>query len=363
MNEAIGECQLHKVTRGLMSFILDDLSRWYVQLVRPRLWLEEESEEKRYAYETMYYVMRQLVTLLAPFTPHITEQMYDNIRLRNDPASVHMLTWFTSNPSLIDAGIESRMSIVQSFDEAQANARQSGKRKLRWPVSECVIATDSPDIRAAIEQLNDLCCDRANAKRVRVVEGIYDRISWKAEPVMKALGPGFGKNAPKVKELILAADGNRVRETTLAGRTYTLVSGNDRFEIGSDHVTFVEGLPESVFSAPMQDATVYVDTALTPELEAEGNAREVIRRIQEMRRQLDLNVEDFIASYVVINDSRICELVSSQWKDGIMEEVRAKQLTMSANGSSAPGGDWDLEKDWDIEGLLVRIGISGLPDQ
>ncbi len=85
-------------------------------------------------------------------------------------------------------------------------------------------------------------------------------------------------------------------------RRYTLVSGDDRFDIGSEHVTFVEGLPGSVFSAPMQDATVYVDTALTPELEAEGNAREVIRRIQEMRRQLDLNVEDFISSYVVIND-------------------------------------------------------------
>ena len=233
----------------------------------------------------MYYVYAALVTLLAPFTPHITEVMYDNIRLPGDPVSVHMLPWFTSDPGLIDSGIESGMSIVQSFDEAQANARQSGKRKLRWPVSECVIATTSPDIRAAIEQLNVLCCDRGNAKRVRVVEGAYDRISWKAEPVMKALGPAFGRDAPKVKELILSADGNRVRETVLAGKMYTLVAGDDCFEIGSDHVTFVEGLPESVFSAPMQDATVYVDTSLTPELEAEGNAREVIRRVQEMRRQ------------------------------------------------------------------------------
>jgi isoleucyl-tRNA synthetase len=335
-----------------MSFILDDLSRWYVQLVRPRLWLEEESEEKQFAYETIYYIMRRLVTLLAPFTPHITERMYDNIRLPNDPASVHMLTWFAGSPDLIDDGIVSHMRIVQS-----------GKRKLRWPVSECVIATTSCDIMTAIEHLNGLCCDRANAKRVRVVEGEYDRISWKAEPVMKALGPGFGRNAPKVKELILAADGNLVRNAILDGKPYTLVSGNDRFVIGSGHVTFTEGLPGSVFSAPMQDATVYIDTALTPELEAEGNAREVIRRIQEMRRQLDLNVEDFISAYVVINDLHICELVSSQWKEGIMEEVRAKQLTMSGNGAFVPEGRWDLEKDWDIEGLSVRIGISGFPDQ
>jgi isoleucyl-tRNA synthetase len=180
---------------------------------------------------------------------------------------------------------------------------------------------------------------------------------------MKALGPGFGRDAPKVKELILAADGNLVRETTLAGKKYTLVSGNDRFEIGGEHVTFVEGLPESVFSAPMQNATVYVDTALTPGLEAEGNAREVIRRIQEMRRQLDLKVEDFITSYVVINDSRIYGLVSSQWKDGIMEEVRAQQLTISNGGTNVPEGSWELEKEWDIEGLFVRIGISGFHDQ
>ncbi len=363
IDEAIAECQLHKVTRGLMSFILDDLSRWYVQLVRPRLWLEGEAEEKQFAYETMYYVMRQLVTLLAPFTPHITEVMYDNIRLPGDPVSVHMLPWPVSDPSLTDTLIESRMGIVQSFDEAQANARQSGKRKLRWPVSECVIATTSQDVLAAVEQLNSLCCGRANAKLVRVVEGIYDRISWKAEPVMKALGPGFGRDAPKVKELILAADGNLVRETTLAGRKYTLISGDDHFEIGSEHVTFIEGLPPSVFSAPMQDATVYVDTALTPALEAEGNAREVIRRIQEMRRQLDLKVEDFITSYVVINDPRIAGLVSSQSKERIMEEVRAQELTMVADGVVVPEGRWGLEKDWDIEGLMVRIGISGLHDQ
>ena len=100
------------------------------------------------------------MTLLAPFTPHITEVMYDNIRLPDDPVSVHMLPWFTSDPGLIDPGSSLGMSIVQSFDEAQANARQSGKRKLRWPVSECVIATTSPDTRAAIEQLNVLCCDR-----------------------------------------------------------------------------------------------------------------------------------------------------------------------------------------------------------
>ena len=360
----LAECQLHRVTRGLMSFILDDFSRWYIQIVRPRLWLEEDSPSKRYAYETMYYVVRRLIVLLSPFAPHITEEMYRNIRLTGDPESVHMLSWYDGDTTLIDRKTETAMGLVQSFDEAQANARQAGKRKLRWPVSMCVVATSSEAVRDAVTELNTLCCDRANAKSVRVAWGSYDRISWKAEPVMKALGPGFGKNAPRVRELILSSDGNRIREAVNAGKTCLLQSGTDSFEIGSTHVTFTEGLPEFVYSAPMQDGTVYVDTALNPGLEAEGNAREVIRRIQEMRRQLDLNVEDYISAEVRIHDPRICGLVRDQWEQGIRDEVRAKTIRIVPDGNF--GGEqttWDLSKDWDIEGLSVRIGISRLPDQ
>jgi isoleucyl-tRNA synthetase len=345
-----------------MSFILDDLSRWYIQIIRSRLWLEEDSPGKQQAYETLYYVMRRLVTLLAPFTPHITEVIYRNIRLAGEQDSVHMLPWFYGDPDLIDEPIESAMEIVQSFDEAQANARQAGKRKLRWPVSECVVATSSPKVRDSVEKLNNLCCDRANAKLVRVVDGTYDRVSWKAEPVMKALGPSFGKKAPVVKDLILGGDGNSIRAAILKQGTCLLRSGEDTFDIGTSHVTFTESLPPGIFSAPMQEATVYVDINLTPDLAAEGNARELIRRIQEMRRQVDLNVEDFIHAYVFIGDAEVCDLVSSRWKTGIMEEVRATTLSLLGPDGIPPERTWSLIKNWDIEGLPVTIGISGAAD-
>jgi isoleucyl-tRNA synthetase len=361
---AMKECQLHRATRSLISFILEDLSRWYIQLVRPRMWLEGESAAKTDAYETMYYVMRKLSVLLAPFTPHITEILYRNIRLPGDPESVHMLGWFGGEEFLIDSELEKAMEIARSFDEAQANARQAGKRKLRWPVKECVVLTDADDVASAITGLNDICRERANARVVRVVRGRYERAGWKASPVMKALGPVFGKDAPAVRDLILQADAASLKAAFDKGETVTLENDGTSYPLSSSQVSFSEELPAEVFAAPMSGGTVYVDVTLTPEIEAEGYAREVIRRIQEMRRQLDLRVEDYITGSVAIADNRVAGLIADWWKEGIGEEVRAASLDI------LPGGDpgafresFALVKGWDVEGIGMVIGISQLTDK
>ncbi|MCX6696965.1 MAG: isoleucine--tRNA ligase [Methanoregula sp.] len=359
VDASMKECQLHRATRELTNFILEDLSRWYVQLVRPRMWLEGESKEKLFAYETIYYVMRRLIGLLAPFCPHIAEEIYRNLRCTNDPASVHMLDWMVCEPGLVNAELEHAMELARSFDDAVQNARQAGKRKLRWPVGEVVIVTDKEPVKDAVARLNTICMDRANARKVTVVMGRWERVGWHAEPVMKALGPVFGRNAPKVKAAIEKADGNLLKIETDAGRTVTLVEGDDQFEIGAPHVTFTEKLPADVFSAPMDDATVYVDVALTPDLEAEGYAREVIRRIQEMRRQLDLAVEDFIVVDAAVADNRICEIVRGGWREGIAEEVRARELALHNTETPATAaGAYQLVKEWDVEGVAMTIAIS-----
>jgi isoleucyl-tRNA synthetase len=177
--------------------------------------------------------------------------------------------------------------------------------------------------------------------------------------VMKALGPVFGKNAPKVKAAIEMADGNAMKAAVDAGQTFKLHDGDAVYEIGAPHVTFSEKLPADIFSAPMTDATVYVDVALTPDLEAEGYAREVIRRIQEMRRQLDLAVEDFIVVDAAVADKRICDLVSTSWREGIMEEVRARELSLHNTTEPAPAqATYQIVKEWDVEGVAMTIGIS-----
>jgi len=366
VDAALKECQLHRATRELVNFILEDLSRWYVQLVRPRMWSEGESVDKRHAYETIYYVMRRLTGLLAPFCPHLTEEIYQNLRCGNDPASIHLLDWDAGDPALVDGSLEHAVDIVSSFDDACANARQAGKRKLRWPVSEVVVVTNSEPVKDAIERLNAVCMDRANARKVLVMMGRWEQIGWHAEPVMKALGPGFGKNSPRVKALIEGADGNFLKAEIDAGRTVTLRDGDAVYEIGIQHVTFTEKLPAEVFSAPMQDATVYVDVRLDDDLEKEGYEREVIRRIQEMRKQLDLVVSEFISVEVLVKNTRVFGLLSNNSKQTIAGEVLAIVPAKGVLFTFLKPGDTLRShhsiKDWDIEGatetISVTIGIS-----
>jgi isoleucyl-tRNA synthetase len=230
--------------------------------------------------------------------------------------------------------------------------------------------TNAEPVKNAIEQLNAVCLDRANAKAVRVVMGRWDRVGWHAEPVMKALGKGFGKDSFKVKGLIEAAEGNRIKAEIDAGRTVMLGGDGAIFEIGAQHVTFTEKLPAEVFSAPMQDATVYVDVRLDEDLEKEGYEREVIRRIQEMRKQLDLVVSEFISVEVLVNDPRVFDLLSKNSQSTIAGEVLAvvphKGVLFSFLKPGEPLRQHDSVKDWEIEGatetVSITIGISRAVD-
>lgn len=274
-----------------------------------------------------------------------------------------MLDWPEADDLLVDQDLEAAMGVIRSFDDAVATARQAGRRKLRWPVKEVVVVTGSDEVKAALEGLNNLALIRANARTVRVVTGTWDRILWRAEPVMRAIGPEFGREAPKVKALIEQADGTALKAAIEEEGKAEL----DGYQITARHVTFAEALPEGVFAAPMKDATVYVDVTLTPDLEAEGYAREVIRRIQEMRRQLDLDVDEFIVAAVNVADERVAALIGvEEWEKEIAGEVRAAALTVRYADGKKPAGSFALEKDWDVEGVQMRMGISRAgerPDQ
>ncbi|TAJ43460.1 isoleucine--tRNA ligase [Methanofollis fontis] len=342
---------LHRITRSLISFVLEDLSRWYLQIVRPRMWLDEDAPEKTCAYETVYYVLRRLVGLLAPFTPHLTEEIYANLRCAGDPESVHMTDWPGADAALIDTALEAGMAVVQGFDDAAATARQDGKRKLRWPVGEIVVVTESEAVRDAVIRLNDLCRTRANARQVRVISGHWERIGWQAEAVMRVLGPRFGKEAPRVKAAIEESDGTALRNALAESGT----ASAGGYEITPEMATFHEEMPEGVFAAAMEDAVVYVDVNLSPDLEAEGYAREVIRRLQEMRRQADLQVEENIRAGIAIGDARIAALVGEQ-KDLIAGEVRAAALDIV--DGDAPSGTWEVTAEWEVEGVQMMMGLS-----
>jgi isoleucyl-tRNA synthetase len=168
----------------------------------------------------------------------------------------------------------------------------------------------------------------------------------------------FGREAPRVKALLDETDGSWLKKVLAEeGRAHI---GEQQYEITPSQVTFLETVPDHYYAAPMKDATVYVDCGLTPELEAEGYAREIIRRLQEMRRQRDLRVEDFIAAEVIIADARVYALLKEDGADLIGREVRASAMYLRPSEEGSLKRSWDLQNEWDIEGVTVRTSISRL---
>jgi isoleucyl-tRNA synthetase len=346
--------QLHRIVRSISDFILEDLSRWYIQLVRPRTWIEQDDPDKLAAYATLHYVLVKLCKLMAPFTPFLAESIYQNLVWgldKNAPQSVHMCDWPCAQDELIDKRLEASMNLVREVSMAASNARQKSGRKLRWPVSEIVIAPAKEAVD--LDNLENVLKGQTNCKKITVLSpGEKPKMDLEISPVHKKIGPIYKGEAKTVVEAIAAADPVAVKSMLDRGDA-VLNHGGKEYKITADMVTFRELPPENLSSAEFSNGYVYVDVRLTPELESEGYAREIIRRIQDMRKELDLRVEDKIRAVVDIESKPILDL-ALQKKEHIASEVRAAIFELGL-GLELQGS---LVKDWDIEGVCVRIGID-----
>ncbi|QIB74517.1 isoleucine--tRNA ligase [Halogeometricum borinquense] len=343
--DAWDDYEVHDALNAILDFVTEDVSRFYVKAIRERMWEEEDSESKRGAYATLATVLNETVQLIAPFTPYVAERMYQH--LDGSETTVHALDYPTVDEAWRDEELERNMAVLRNVEEAAANARQQGERKLRWPVQRVVVASEDDEVAEAVEALSDLLADRVNTRTIEVVE-TFDELVEYADPQMGVIGPAFGGDAQKVMQAVKGVP----REEVESG---VEVDG-ETVELTDEMVEYRAEPPENVYDAEFAatDGTdggvVYVDTSLTEEIEAEGYARDVIRRIQEMRKRLSLDVEEEIAVSLDVQDDRVADLVYRH-EDLIAEEVRATTL-------DSDGEDADLTEEWDIEGVTVVISIA-----
>jgi len=300
-------------------------------------------------------VLVKLSQIMAPFTPFLSESIYQNLVRGLDGAaapSVHMCSWPLADPARIDQKLEESMSLVREVSMAASNARQKGGRKLRWPVSEIVI---SPAKEAVdLGDLEGVLKGQTNAKKITILPpGQKPRMDLELSPVHKKIGPVFKGEAKAVVAALEAADPFAVKRQIDAGGEALLSQGGKDYRITSEMVLIKELPPENLPAAEFSKGFVYVDITLTPDLESEGYAREIIRRIQDMRKEMDLRVEDQIRAKVDIESKPILDLALIK-KEHIAGEVRASDFQMGLGLEL----DGKLVKDWDIEGVCVRIGID-----
>ncbi|MBN2487881.1 MAG: isoleucine--tRNA ligase, partial [Methanosarcinaceae archaeon] len=361
VDAAMDNYMLHKAIRAITEFILEDLSRWYIQLIRPRTWVEADDPDKLAVYRVLYDVFITTTRLIAPFMPHLAEEMYQNLVRNVDPdapVSVHMCDWPVADDTLVDKELESHMKTIQSIVESASNARQKVGRKLRWPVSRIVITPKNEQSASAVNELRSVLMDQTNSKDI-VLTGVgetWDELGVEAIPTPSGIGPVFKGDAGKVIGAIKQADA-ALMKTALAETgefEVTLPDGNTATVTG-DMVDFKETLPENVANAESSGGMVYVDARLNREIESEGFSREVIRRVQDMRKELDLAVDENIKAIIRIDDERVLDLVLDM-ELFIAKEVRAKVLVIGLD-VDATG---TLFKDWDVEGVPMHIGITAV---
>jgi isoleucyl-tRNA synthetase len=345
------EYAVHDAADAVLTFVTEDVSRFYVKAIRERMWEERDSASKLGAYATLATVLDEAIRLLAPIAPYVTEEMYQ--QLDGEATTVHQLAAPTADESLRDPDLEREMAVLRAVEEAAANARQQGGRKLRWPVPRVVVEADDPDVADAVRSLADLLADRTNARSVAVTDG-FEELVERADPQMGEIGPAFGGDAQRVMDAVE----DRRRDELEVDDGYRVEVDGEAFDLTETMVSFRSEPPENVTGVDFDveldgdrtGGTVYVDTSLTDGIEAEGYARDVIRRIQEMRKRLDLDVEERIHTRIDVEDDRVAGFVDDH-RDLIAEETRTEAFDASAD---------DLTEEWDVEGVEMTIGIERL---
>ncbi|MGZ0745818.1 isoleucine--tRNA ligase [Haloparvum sp. AD34] len=329
------------VVNELIEFVTQDVSRFYVKAIRERMWEDADSASKRGAYATLSTVLDEVLRMFAPFAPYMTERMYQT--LDGTAETVHALEYPEYDADFHDESLEHDVAVLRDVEEAAANARQQAGRKLRWPVPRVIVETQDADVADAVRNLEDLILDRVNARSLEVTEG-FEELVEHAEPQMAEIGPAFGGDAQKVMDAVQGATREAVENDEV------LVDG-EPIELTEEMVEFVAEPPEDITGVEFEDGAVYVDTSLTPELEAEGYARDVIRRVQEMRKDLDLDVDARINLGVDADDERVAEFVD-QHRELIAEETRTDEWLDNPEDAD------DLVEEWEIEGETVTIGVE-----
>lgn len=349
--------ELHRAARALRDFIVEDVSRWYIRLARPRVWIEENTPDKLAAYSVLYYALRRFLTLAAPFMPFATEWIYrQSFRVEGDPESVHMLEWPQPVEQYVNEELERHMALARKLVERAWAARMKVGIKLRVPLPRMYVFTDSKSVESAVAALRQVVSAQANVKEVLVLPSLEARSISKTEvkPVYSIIGPAFRSEAPRVVEALKAVDALQLKhELESKGFAILRAPGGSEYTVSKDMVKFEETVKEGFVAEALEDAIVALEVKLGAEEVVEGLARDIVRRVQFMRKMLKLPVDAFI-DLAIYAPSEVARAVEEK-ADYIVREVRATNLKILGNAEAVGG---ELVQDWDLDGFAVRIGIS-----
>ena len=341
----LDDLKMTEAGREMQDF-MDDLSNWYVRRCRERYWGKDMTADKEAAYMTLYTVLKTMALISAPFTPFMSETMYQNMVRTVDksaPESIHLCDWPKKDESFIDPELEANMAAVLDIVVLGRSARNAANIKNRQPVASMYVQGKAlPDMYVSI------IADELNVKEVRFVDDASSFISYRVKPQLKTLGPRYGKLLPKINQYLAGEGvGNAVVAAHNRGESYKFDIDGTEISLSAEDVLVSTEENAGFVTVTEHDLSVVLDTNLTPELIEEGFVREIVSKVQTMRKEAGFEVTDHI--------------VLSHHGNSLIEGIFARhgaEIAADTLADSIKLGSAGYVKDWEINGESVTLGVE-----
>jgi len=348
VDKGLNEYKATETSRAISAFV-DELSNWYVRLNRERFWGKGLEGTKLAAFETLYTVLLTLSKLLAPFIPFLTETMYQNLAVKNlpdAPESVHLCDYPVADMSLVDKELEAGMDEVMTVVTLGRACRNAASLKVRQPLSRCLVKGE-----ALSGEIEELIKSELNVKKVEFVTDATEFTTYLLKPQMRTLGKKYGKLLGKIGQQLAVMDGNEVVGAFEKGETVKFEIDGTMVELEKDDV--LTSLTQKPGFVAESDAayTVVLDTNLTDELISEGFVREVISKVQTMRKEAGFEVTDRISL-----TWRTTDKLNAALEAGKADLMRAV-LAVSAENADAAEGAFVREMKINGENAVLAVSV------
>jgi isoleucyl-tRNA synthetase len=356
-------------TRPIQAFV-ESLSNWYVRLSRRRFWKSENDNDKQAAYATLYEVLVTLSKLIAPAMPFMSEALYTNLVSSVDesaPDSVHLSRWPEYDPTLIDTLLIQDMRVVQRLVSLGLSARNNvvlpnGKKTaigVRQPLARAMFVTRNPNEAEAVRHMSELIRSELNVKEVAVM----GEPEFALNPLPQVLGKKFGKDFGRVQKALREGAREDVQSwgaTLRGGKNVSVMLDGQTFEVTPEEVEVRLKSPEGYASAEDSGYMASIDPNLTEELVLEGLAREVVRRVQTLRKEADFNISDRITIKYTASE-RLSRAIEA-FADYIRQETLSDKLEQGDPANGFHRGEYkpsdDKKVDTSIDGETLLVGVQ-----
>ncbi|MEG2298810.1 MAG: DUF5915 domain-containing protein, partial [Anaerovoracaceae bacterium] len=324
-----------KSVRKIQDFVNEDLSNWYIRRARRRFWGEELTEDKKSVYATTYEVLVGIAKLIAPFAPFISDEMFINL---TGEESVHLAYYPEANEELIDKKVEERMDLVRDLVGLGRGTREKEKIKVRQPLSEVLV---DGKYETLIGDLTPLICEELNVKKVEFASDLSQYMNYSLKPNFKVAGPALGGKIKAFGGSLAKADPAQF----VAGETVSMDIDGEKFDITSDMVEVRIDAKEGFAVAMENNVFTILDTTLNQDLIDEGLAREIVSKVQQLRKQADFEMMDNIE--ISIDPVDEVKGAVEIHKDYIMKETLAVAINYV-----------NVEDTFDINGYKTGIAVT-----